>query len=147
MIIKLAKNILALLFLGIIVLVIIVSCSSSDDTETTTTSENLVEQAPIEITASALFDAYEQNEVAADKLYKGQNIKITGTVDSISSDFSDSAQVALATSNQFLSVMTKGDDAFNDKAATLSKGQKITMMCKGDGEVISMPMLSKCVIE
>lgn len=125
---------------------LVVGCSSP--TDESSSAEPAAETAvATPVTANELFTAYEGNEVAADKQYKGQLLEVSGKVASIDSGLGDSANVSLATSNQFLSVTTKGDDAFNDAAATLSKGQDVTVVCKGDGEVVGMPMLKDCVIQ
>lgn len=143
----------------IVVLFVIGLVAGNDDTETEASqniksSENNVvaeqEAEPVTATpvnASDLFADYDSNEVAADKKYKGQLLEVSGTVSSIDSGLGDSAMVQLETSNQFMHVTAKGNDEFTSAAASLTKGQKITMICEGDGEVIGMPMLSDCVIQ
>lgn len=98
------------------------------------------------VTARQIFEAYQNNEVAADRMYKGQMLEVTGTISGIDSDFSDDAVVKLATSNQFMDVMAKGDDDFNNAAAQLSKGQKVKLQCVGGGEIAGSALLKKCKI-
>lgn len=119
--------------------------STSTDNATNETAE--VVEAALPVTATELYSAYEGNEVAADKQYKGKLLEVSGTVDAIDSSIGDKAVVRLQTPNSFMSVQAQGDDAFTDAAATLSKGQQVTMICKGDGEVIGSPMLKNCVIQ
>lgn len=100
----------------------------------------------IQISARELFRHYEANEVAADRTFKGQLIEISGSVQSIESDFSDGANVQFNVGDQFgfESVTASGDSDFDNYAATLSKGQKITLRCIGAGEIIGQPFLDKC---
>ena len=124
--------------------------STSDTNNTVDTSTAIENNAPVEtvaVTARELFSAYESNEVAADKQFKGKMLEVTGTISSIDSGFGDGAIVQLSTGNDFQSVSAQGDDSFTDVAANLSKGQQVTMICKGDGEVIGSPMLGDCVVQ
>lgn len=136
------------IIIALFVLVIAMSGGeSSSSNSTSTTAETKTEEVPEEVivvSSKELAKAYESNEVAADKQYKGKTLEITGKVDGIDSDISDQAIVKLNVVNQFLSVMAKGDDAFNEYATTLNKGQNVTLICKGDGEVIGAPNLTDC---
>lgn len=146
---KLLKWIL-IIVIGLIVLGFI-GAMLSDDEPSTAVSTNTTADAPVEtaipVTAQQLFDAYDSNEVAADKQYKGQLLQISGTVASIDSGLTDNAQVQLATSNDFMSVSATGDESFDDAAASLGKGQSVTLLCRGEGEVIGSPMVGDCVIQ
>ena len=149
------KKILIGIVVAFIVLIIIGALmgedtSTTDTNNTVDTSAAIENNAPVEtvaVTARELFSAYESNEVAADKQFKGKMLEVTGTISSIDSGFGDGAIVQLSTGNDFQSVSAQGDDSFTDVAATLSKGQQVTMICKGDGEVIGSPMLSDCVVQ
>ena len=149
------KKILIGIVVAFIVLIIIGALMGEDtsttDTDNTVDTNAAIENnAPVEtvaVTARELFSAYESNEVAADKQFKGKMLEVTGTISSIDSGFGDGAIVQLSTGNDFQSVSAQGDDSFTDVAATLSKGQQVTMICKGDGEVIGSPMLGDCVVQ
>ena len=149
------KKILIGIVVAFIVLIIIGALmgedtSTTDTNNTVDTSAAIENNAPVEtvaVTARELFSAYESNEVAADKQFKGKMLEVTGTISSIDSGFGDGAIVQLSTGNDFQSVSAQGDDSFTDVAATLSKGQQVTMICKGDGEVIGSPMLGNCIVQ
>jgi len=147
----LIKKILIGIVIAFIVLIIIGALMGEDtSTDTIDTSAAIENNVPVEtvaVTARELFSAYESNEVAADKQFKGKMLEVTGTISSIDSGFGDGAIVQLSTGNDFQSVSAQGDDSFTDVAATLSKGQQVTMICKGDGEVIGSPMLGDCVVQ
>ena len=146
-------------WIGIVVIALIaigfIGAMLGDDTDSTSTSDTgLNDTATVEsnetalpVTAQQLFDAYDSNEVAADKQYKGKLLQIDGKVASIDSGLTDNAQVQLATSNDFMSVTATGDEAFDDAAVNLSKGQAISLLCRGEGEVIGSPMVGDCVIQ
>lgn len=146
-------------WIGIVVIALIVlgfiGAMLGDDTDGATTSDTkpsdttAVEsnETALPVTAQQLFDAYDSNEVAADKQYKGKLLQIDGKVASIDSGLTDSAQVQLATSNDFMSVTATGDDAFDDAAAGLSKNQSVSLLCRGEGEIIGSPMVGDCVIQ
>ncbi len=125
---------------------------SDDSTSSNTTSMDTAEtseiaETAVPVTSQQLFDAYDNNEMSADKQYKDKLLLIEGTVASIDSGLTDNAQVQLATSNDFMSVTATGDEAFNNAAASLSKGQTISVLCRGEGEVIGSPMVGDCVIQ
>lgn len=100
--------------------------------------------AALEVSANTLFQDYQDNEIAADGKYKGKSLLVSGTIDSIASDFSDKPVVQLSAGG-FGQV--HASDLPLDVAAGLKKGQKIQLACTGAGEMISFPMLSGCTLQ
>ncbi|MEV5120347.1 hypothetical protein MRBLST12_003350 [Stenotrophomonas indicatrix] len=98
----------------------------------------------LEVTATTMFSDYQDNEIAADGKYKGKALLVSGTVDSISSDFMDKPVVQLS-AKPFGFV--QASDLPKDVAASLKKGQKITLACTGNGEVIGFPAVSGCTVQ
>lgn|GEM_PF-297588 len=98
----------------------------------------------VEVTATTMFSDYQDNEIAADGKYKGKALLVSGTVDSISSDFMDKPVVQLS-AKPFGFV--QASDLPKDVAASLKKGQKVTLACTGNGEVIGFPALSGCTVQ
>lgn len=128
------------------------STPNADSTSTSTqptVAEAPQEQQVIQVSANDLYRHYEANEVAADKQFKGQLLEVTGIVEKIDSGISDGANVHFKVGDQysFNNVTASGDDTFDNFAATLSKGNKITIRCIGAGEVIGSPFLKKCVAQ
>jgi len=126
------------------------SVASTSEVQQTAKPEEQ-EPAPVQIqymqvSASEIFQAYDANEMAADQRYKGQPLEVTGTIESISSDFSDDAVVNLETGQMFMSVMATGNKDFNSQAVALSKGQRVTLLCEGGGEIAGSPVLRKCEV-
>jgi hypothetical protein len=99
----------------------------------------------VKVSASQLFDAYQGNEMAAQKQFGDQQLEVSGVVDGVDLDFSDEPVVKLRTSNQFMPVSVYLTDATSDAAAGFQKGQKITVLCESVSEVVSMPQLKDCI--
>lgn len=106
--------------------------------------EDFESQDAISVSADELLDAYESNEVAADAKYKGKKVRVTGKLSSIGSGFGDEPLLQLG-SKMFPHVSATGVE--KSEAARLTKGQDITLECKADGEIASMPQLTNCSIK
>lgn len=98
----------------------------------------------LQVDARMLYAAYDANEVAADQQFKGKRLRVTGTVEAIDSGIGDEPVVRLS-AGSFQSVHVQGLAAAT--AASLAKGQQITVVCTGDGEVIGSPMLEDCTLQ
>lgn len=127
--------------------------NSNTAVESTVASEEtnpVVENVPqvIQVSAKDLFRHYEANEVSADRHFKGQLLEVNGTVQSIESGISDGANINFSVGDEYGldAVTAEGDQDFNNMAANLSKGQQLTLRCKGAGEVIGRPFLNECVV-
>ncbi|ASL48349.1 hypothetical protein bAD24_III13190 [Burkholderia sp. AD24] len=101
-------------------------------------------QPAINVTTATLFDAYDNNEVAADQTYKGKTLAIAGTVQSIDKDAFDNIVVALRTKNEFMPVHAYLNKEHESLAASLHKGQKISWVCVGSGKIIGSPIIRDC---
>lgn len=99
------------------------------------------------LTAQQLFNAYQNNEVAAQQALSGRSILISGTIDDITLDFMDEPVVSLATSNQFMSVQLDFDEEDASMVSQLSSGQAFTALCDEVSEVAGTPMLDDCVAQ
>lgn len=99
----------------------------------------------VKVTSAKLFADYQANEVAADNVYKGKQLEVTGTVNSIDKDFLDDIVLQIKTSNPFLPIGARIHESMAGKAAALRKGQKLTLICEGHGAVMTAPQLGDCV--
>lgn len=118
---------------------------ATDTAAATPAAEAKPEEPPVAVTARDLAKAYEENEIAADQRFKGKPIAVSGTVSGIDSDMMDKPVIRLAGQNDFMSVNASG--LAGDVAAGLKKGQKVTLVCTGAGEVIGMPQLEECSLQ
>ena len=93
---------------------------------------------PVDI--RTLLGEYRDNEVRADANYKGQVIQTTGLVDDVKRDIMDSIYVTVGTGNQFEipQVQCLFDEAHVKKAASLSKGARVTVRGRVDGLMINV---------
>jgi hypothetical protein len=108
-------------------------------------SAALTEPLP-EVSAQQLAQAYERNTVAADQQFKGKRFKVTGVVDSINADLFGKPYVTLLGGvNQFMQPQFKLDSAHVNYAASLQKGMRIALECKGRGDVAKTPMSDECI--
>lgn len=103
--------------------------------------------APVlEVSAQQLAQAYERNTVAADQQFKGKRFSVTGIVESINTDLFGKPYVTLRGGvNQFMEPQFKLDSAHRNYAAGLQQGLRITMVCRGRGDVAKTPMSDECV--
>ena len=103
--------------------------------------------APVlEVSAQQLAQAYERNTVAADQQFKGKRFSVTGLVESINTDLFGKPYVTLRGGvNQFMEPQFKLDSAHRNYAAGLQQGLRITMVCRGRGDVAKTPMSDECV--
>ena len=86
----------------------------------------------LEVTPSALFRAYEQNEIKADNAYKDRYVKMTGRIDDIGKDLMDNMYVTLAAS-EFFGIQVYFNDEDSSEVANLNKGGTITVVCMVEG--------------
>lgn len=153
-----------LMFFGaLVVLGIVIASCSSDKTSNSTSSNQpaaqetqvAAEAPPAEpeqletVTADQILNAYKNNEVAANQALKDKKFIVTGVIHAISADFSDKPVIELKAGgeyefNQPRASLAEGEE---NKAASLAKGQRISMVCIGNSEVAGTPMLKDCVIQ
>lgn len=100
----------------------------------------------VRVSVQQLFDDYEANEVAADEKLKGKIIEVTGTVQSIDKDFTDSIVVTLRTSNEFMPGRMAVPDSQKQQAMALKKGAKVVMRCEKMSRIVGSPAGRDCVI-
>ena len=104
----------------------------------------VVPVVPVEISARQLHRDYEANEVAADVLYKGKRLLITGEVASIQTDLMDKPQVQLK-AGSVDQVMISG--LSREEAGALGKGDTVLAACTGNGMILGSPMTRDCELQ
>lgn len=102
---------------------------------------------PVEVTAQALEAAYQANEMAAQQQYGEATLLVTGMINSIQLDFSDDPYLVLTGSNPYMGPQAHLADNSKAAAASLTKGQQVTLLCDGVGEVVGTPMLKDCQLQ
>lgn len=139
---------------GVVILLAIIGSMSKSgpqtapDTATASTDNTPAPQevATIKVSSQALAAAYSANEVSAQKQYGDQTLDVTGIVEGVVLDITNSPVVHLNGANPFLAVQASFDKSAGDQLASISKGQVLTVRCTSITSVISAPMLSGCTL-
>jgi hypothetical protein len=106
--------------------------------------EEAKERAAQTVKASQLKSMYADNEVKADKLFKGNTFYVTGTITDISKDIMDDIFVTLDGDDSLRGVRCYFDN--EDIAADFTKGQRVTFKGRGDGYVMLDVMMKDCTL-
>lgn len=88
--------------------------------------------APPHLTAEQLTHLYVTNELAADKRYKGKEIKVTGAVSTVEKT-DDGVRVELDGGEGFQLVRCELPASAEDAATELQENQRVTMLCTVEG--------------
>lgn len=95
-------------------------------------------------TARKLFNDYDENEVAVDERLKGKIVAVTGIVQSIDKDFTDSIIISLKTDNQFMPARMDMKDSQKAKAMSLKKGKQVVIVCEKMSRLMGAPSGRNC---
>ncbi len=95
----------------------------------------------VELAARQLYLDYQANEIAADVLYKGKALLISGEVEAIQGNFLDQPVVHLSAGPDARVVLM---GLTTNVAAGLRKGETITAACTGDGMTLDVPTARHC---
>ena len=123
---------------------------SNKQTNVSTENSNKKQMEPeLNISATELINAYKENEIKADKMYKSKIVEVNGIVDGINSGIDDKAIVILSNGDEFSfdNVQCCIDDENQDKACELKKGENVTIIGKADGEIAGTPFIKDCKIK
>ena len=101
--------------------------------------------ADINISATQISQDFNNNSIAAKKIYKGQTIKITGNVSNIWLDYDDQPIVDLYGKNMFegVELMVSKDDGY---LLNISKDDYIEAVCHSANRDIISVKLQDCII-
>lgn len=106
--------------------------------------EEAKERAAQTVSAGQLKSIYADNEVKADKMFKGNTFYVTGTITDISKDIMDNIFVTLDGDDSLRGVRCYFDN--EDIAADFTKGQRVTFKGRGDGYVMLDVMMKDCTL-
>ena len=104
-------------------------------------------QRAIETTATELISAYAENEVAANNMYEDKYLYITGTIDSIGTDITDTMYITLTNGDEWSieRVQCFFDDEYANEVAALRKGDTVEIYGTCDGYMMNV-MIEDCVL-
>lgn len=110
-----------------------------------TSAQQKAQAEPIKAYTSAqIAKAYDDNTVAADILYKGKQVQISGKITDVNTDVFGNPYVILAGTNQFMGPHFKFNKNQLSQIANLKKGAALTVVCTGAGDVVKTPMFEDC---
>ena len=98
------------------------------------------------IGAVRLWREYDENEVAADTRYKGQRLRVAGTIVSIERDYEDRPVLHLFGGNAIFPTLATLNKADIPAVARLKKGDQVVVRCIGAGREMRMPQLERCLM-
>lgn len=98
----------------------------------------------VRVSSIQLAQAFDQNEVAAQMQYKGKTLYVDGTVSGVTLDIMDNPVIQLEGANQFMPLQASFEKSYSQAISQISKGQRITVICRDISEVASVPMLDSC---
>lgn len=123
-------------FIGVILLAIILGSigggmsgqKNAANTLAQSKATDTKSEEAIKVTAVALYNAYKNNEVAANQQYKNKLVEITGVVDTIGEDITSNPYISFKVQQyQITSVQCMFAKKYADQLATVSKGQSIKL--------------------
>ncbi len=98
----------------------------------------------VSITASRLYEIYEQNEPSADKKFKGKVVSVSGAIGSIGKDMIGKFNICLKTQNNLCGIQCFFDKAHKKEVVAQEKGADTTITGRCDGKT-GRVILRKCV--
>lgn len=111
-------------------------------------AQRLYDRTHNSISADDLFNAYDTNEVAADRDYKARRMWVTGTIQDIGKDLFGAPYIALSVAaNQFMSVHAGFPRGSEPELAALSPGRPITVVCTITGQTLTIVAMKDCEID
>lgn len=132
-----------------VLLVIGLFAGEKNDSASSTADSSAASQPKketLKISAADLSSGYEKNEVAMDERLKGKIIEVSGVVQSIDKDFTDSIVLLLAAKNQFMPARMGLNDSEKAKAIQLEKGKRVEVRCENMSRVVGSPSGRGCVL-
>jgi glucan phosphoethanolaminetransferase (alkaline phosphatase superfamily) len=144
-------------FVIVIVLLVIIGTNmsgSSDIKNNVTSTSNVTtnqtsetSEVAIKVTAAKIIADYKANEVSADAIYKGKLVEISGTVDAIAKDITDTPYITLSSGDPyaFEKVQCMFSNDQESELASISKGQLITLQGRVSGKLMNI-VVENCKI-
>lgn len=101
----------------------------------------------IHISAQDLFQAYQDNEIAADKNYKGKSLEVSGEVGEIGKDMLGTPFIIFGSANKFQigHVQCMFPSSALDTLARVKKGEWAVVHAKAAGKMMNV-VLRECVL-
>lgn len=96
------------------------------------------------LSASKIIGKYRNNELSADKEFKGKPVRIKTIASAIKTDFYGKAYIVATGSNQFESLHLRVN-ADDERIQKINRGDKVDFVCFGKGMIMNTPILDSCM--
>lgn len=96
------------------------------------------------VLVSDVVQEYKSNEIAGDYKYKGKQLLIHGVIASIASDVNNQPVIHFKGEDLFNGASAKFKKPDIERIIKLKKGEALSLVCYGAGEVVSRPMFNSC---
>jgi hypothetical protein len=98
------------------------------------------------VSPSALYSAYDKNELSADNQYKNKVVQLTGIIDTIGKDIMGTPYVTLKTNDPIGTIQCMlSDNASITQASAMSPGQTVTMQGTVSSKGITNVGVNDCI--
>ena len=94
--------------------------------------------------ANTLFKEYDKNSVAADAKYEDKIVVVSGTIQSIGKDITDTAYLVIGGSGFLDGVQCTLPSGQEDLVASVRKGQYVTLKGKVSGQMMGNVLVNNC---
>lgn len=104
----------------------------------------------IKLSATELINAYDSNEIRADKTYEDEKVEITGTIEDFGEAFLSDIYVIFDSNEKYVYTSVQAlfkDKESIDKLAELDKGQEITIIGTVSGLSLTNIIVKNCIIK
>ena len=125
-----------------------VASTNSSTANTSSGSQPVATQPAIKVSASKILADYKANEVSADGVYKGNTVDVTGVVDTIGKDFTETPYIDMNDGSpySFSNVHCFFSSSDEPQLAKVTKGQSITLEGQVSGLVVGNVVVNNCQI-
>ena len=101
----------------------------------------------IAVSAEQLSADYRGDAAAADARYKGRLLKVSGVVDGIGKNIVNNAYLTLRTASMPVAVHAQLESSQTPRAATLARGDRVSLVCTGRGMTDGAPLVDECRLQ
>ena len=99
------------------------------------------------VDAVDLWKAYYSSEVDADRRFKGKRLSVTGTVRAARDESGYDVVLELKGPTVLESTRATLGETEAAQAAALAKGQRVALLCTGNGRILQSPSLIACTLQ
>lgn len=135
----------AIIFFAVIAILYWLGKAPTQPIESSTSS--LDYSNAVSVSPTGLQMDYKENTIAADEKYKNKPIQVNGEIKEINTNAFDEGVIILDAADEYSLPQFTLLSSEKSKAASLSIGQFVTLLCIGAGDVIKTPMANNCVIK